>query len=151
MPANFQPTFALTPNLGLGGGATAANTRSDGNGTIGTDIFKVFTAGSNGSVVPRVQFLLAGLAANTASTATVARVFASSQTSGATTSANTILLGEVTLPALTAASSTAANGPYYVNIAQSAIPASWTILVTNHAAPAANTLWVVSFPGAGDL
>jgi hypothetical protein len=68
-------------------------------------------------------------------------VFLSSQTSGATTGGtNTWLLGEITLAAQTADST--ASAVYQLELMLNmAIPAGYTILVTNHAAPAANTNW----------
>lgn len=77
-------------------------------------------------------------------------MFISSQTSGSTTTANTWLIGEVTLTSVTADSSTAATNFVELQL-NMAIPASYTVLVTNHAAPAANTRWVTTLPGSGDF
>ena len=140
MPANTDPIFSKNGHV-ESVLITAANTSSQGGGTIGTDIFKAFTAdATNGSYVDRVRFIATATAANTNTTATVARVFLSSQTTGATTSANTWLLGEITLPVISADSSSVGQQPYDV-VLGFAIPAGYTILVTNHAAPAANTAW----------
>lgn len=138
MATNTDPNFTNVGNIGSVL-VTAANTSSQGGGTIATDIFKAFTAGANGSFVDRVDFFATGTTP-TATTATVGRVFLSSITSGAVTSANTFLLGEVTLAAISADNATAAISPYSVPIGFR-IPAGYTILVTNHAAPAANTAW----------
>jgi hypothetical protein len=140
VPANTNPIFTLTPNVGVVP-VTAANTNSQGSGTIGTDIFKAFTAGASGSFVTRVRWSPTASAAGSNTTATVARVFLSSQTSGATTGGtNTWLLGEITLAAQTADST--ASAVYQLELMLNmAIPAGYTILVTNHAAPAANTNW----------
>lgn len=119
---------------------TAANTSSQGGGTVGTDIFKAFTAdATNGSFVEKVR-LIPTATTPTTTTATVARIFLSSVTSGATTSSNTYLLGEVTLPAIAADNASTAVQPFDFPIGFT-IPAGYTILVTNHAAPAANTAW----------
>lgn len=140
MPANTDAIWTKNGKLDAIA-VTAANTSSQGGGTIATDIFKAFTAdATNGSFVREVRWVATATTANTATTATVARVFASSVTSGATTSSNTHLLGEITLPSVTADSSTAATTPYTVPVGF-ALPAGWTILVTNHAAPAANSAW----------
>lgn len=137
MPANTAPIFAVTP-LALGVGITAANTSSQGGGTIGTDIFLAATAGAFGAFISKVRFMPTASVASTALAATVARIFVSTQASGATTSSNTHLIAEVSLPAVTAdlptTGITAIDVP--LNIA---IPAGATILVTNHAAPNANT------------
>lgn len=120
---------------------TAANTSSQGGGTVGTDIFLAFTAdATNGSFVQRVRLVPTATAANTATTATVLRIFISSITSGSTTSANTFLWKELTVPSVTADSSTAQTNEYDIPLGF-AIPAGWTILVTSHAAPAANSAW----------
>lgn len=149
MPANTSPIFALTPNVGVAA-PSAACTKSDGTGTIGTDIFKAFTAGSNGAYVTRVRWNAVATVAATTTTATVGRVFLSSQTSGATTgTTDTFLIGEITLPATSADHSTAPTGPLEVMV-NAAIPAGWTVLVTNHAAPASNTKWQASVYG-GDF
>lgn len=149
MPANTSPIFTLTPNYG-GGAATAANTVGDGGGTVGTDIFKVFTAGSNGSWVARIRFQAVASAAATATTATVARVFVSTVGSGATANTNTFCVAEITLPSVTADSSSAATN--YIEVPLNfAIPSGSYIHVTNHAAPAANTRWHVTLPGSGDF
>lgn len=149
MPANFQPVFSLTPNYG-GGAATAANTVGDGGGTIGTDIFKIFTAGAFGAWLNRVRFQAVASIAATATTATVARVFVSSVATGLTTNANTFCVLEVDLLSVTADHSTAATN-FVERQLNMAIPAGYTVLITNHAAPAANTRWHTTLPGSGDF
>jgi hypothetical protein len=140
MPANTDPIFTKVGKISAIA-ITAANTSSQGGGTIATDIFKAFTAdATNGSFVREVRFMATATTANTATTATVARVFVSSITSGATTSADTHLVYEITLASVTADSSTAA-APFYTVPLGFALPAGYTILVTTHAAPAANTAW----------
>lgn len=139
MPANTDPVF--TKNARIDSVlVTAANTSSQGGGTIGTDIFKAFTAdATNGSFIRFVR-LIPTATTPTTTTASVARIFVSSVTSGATTSANTYLVAEYTLAAIGADNaSTAVNG--FDVMLNFAIPASYTILITNHAAPAANTAW----------
>jgi hypothetical protein len=117
---------------------TAANTKSDGTGTIATDIFLAATLdATNGGFVRDVTFWPTATTAATTTTATVGRVFWSSVNSGSTTVANTIPLGEVTLAAQTAASTSAAAYPQTLMI-NKALPPGY-ILVTNHAAPATNT------------
>jgi hypothetical protein len=137
MAANTNPIFSLTPQVSAVA-VTAACTKSDGAGTIGTDIFKAFTAGSDGSWVSRLRITPFASVAATATTATVARVFVSSATSGAVTSATCFLIGEVSLPSVTADHSTTAINPVEIPL-NFALKASWTILVTTHAVPAANT------------
>lgn len=147
MPVTATPVFPQAPRLSSVA-LTAANTSSQGGGTIGTDIFLGLTAGSNGAFIERVRFAPTATAP-TNTTATVARVFWSTQASGATTNANTHLIAEITLPVIAADNATASvpvlDIPLFMNI-----PANATILVTTHAAPAANTQWKVTVVG-GDL
>ena len=141
MPANTSPIYSKEGAWG-NTRVTAANTSSQGGGTIGTDIFLAFTADpTNGSYVQRVRWSVTASAAGTATTATVGRVFISTQSSGATTNANTFLWQEIALPTLTAASTSAATYPLEIPM-NFVLPVGYNILVTNHAAPAANTAWI---------
>ena len=138
MPANTSPIFSLTPNNGKVS-VSAALTKSDGTGTIATDIFKLFTAGANGSYVGDVRFSIAGTTASTASTATVARVYLATTGSGATTGGtNTFLLAEAALPSQTTDSTTIATYPVVVPLNR-ALASGEYLLVSTHHAPAANT------------
>lgn len=140
MPANTEPIYTKKGNLGTPINISAANTSSQGGGTIGTDIFLAFTAdATNGSFVREVRFSPTATAPTT-TTATVGRVFWSTQTSGATTTSNTHWLGEVTLSAVGADNASTPQPPAIVPIGF-ALPPGATILVTNHAAPAANSAW----------
>ena len=126
---------------------TAANTSSAGGGTIGTDIFKFVTADATyGTFVEFVRCIAVATAA-TSTTASVMRIFASSVTSGATTSANTILIAEVAIPITAADNATTAVNSIDIPC-NFRLPAGWTLLATNHAAPAANTNWrAIAFGG----
>ncbi|MDB4997486.1 MAG: hypothetical protein JWM74_4918 [Myxococcaceae bacterium] len=137
---NAVPAFCKNGNLGTPVSPTAANTNGQGVGTIGTDIFKFFDAdATNGSLVEYVRFNpTATTPTNT--TATVARIFWSTQTSGATTSANTHLIAEVALPISAADNASTPVNSIDVPI-NFRLPAGAALLVTNHAAPAANTGW----------
>lgn len=140
MAGNTDPIFSKVGRIDSAL-ITAANTSSQGGGTIGTDIFKAFTAdATNGSFIQRVRLIPTATAANTNTGATVGRIFISSVTSGATTSANTFLVAEVSLPVIQADSSTV-GAAFFDVVLGIALPAGYTILVTNHAAPAANTAW----------
>lgn len=140
MTANIDPIYTKTPVIG-NCAPSAANTKSDGSGTIGTDIFLGFTAGADGSWVSKVRMYPISSVAATATTQTVARIFVSSATSGAVTKATCWLVGEVSLPSMNASHSTTATN--YVEFPLNfALPAGYTILVTNHSIPAANTNWM---------
>lgn len=126
---------------------TAANTSSDGGGTVGTDIYLVATGdATSGTFVEFVRWAPRASAAGTAMTATVGRMFISSVNSGSTNNATTHLFAEVTLPAITADSTSAAvntiDVPFNIRL-----PANYTILATIHATAAANTAWGVMAVG----
>ena len=137
MSGNAVPQFVRQANISAIA-VTAANTSSEGGGTVATDIFKAFTAdATNGSFVESVLWMPTATA-NTTTTATVGRIFISSVTSGATAATNTFLVSEVTLPAVSADHATIPVNGIEVAINRH-IPAGWTILVENNAAPAGST------------
>jgi hypothetical protein len=139
MPANTDAIFTKNGKVSSVL-VTAANTSSQGGGTIGTDIFLVGTAdATNGSFAQRVRFIPTGTAATT-TTGTVGRVFLSTQASGSTTSSNTYLWQEITLPAV-GADNASAQANFFDVMLNIPLPASMSVLATNHAAPAANTAW----------
>jgi hypothetical protein len=142
MPANTNPIFTLTPNVGrVTITQAAANVKSDGVGTVGTDNFLVFTAGANGSFVERVRFMSVASAAATAGVATTLRVFLSTVNTGGTTAADTFLIGEISVPAITSSHSTNATAPYELAL-NIAIPTGMYILVSQHVAQTANQNWI---------
>jgi len=146
MAGNNDPIYSKVGSI-TSVAVTAANTSSQGGGTIGTDIFLAFTAdATNGSFVRDVRMLPTSTAAATNTTATVARVFLSTVSSGATTSSNTHLIGELALAAQSADNTTSAVYPVVLPL-NFALPPGMTILVTNHAAPATNTLWKITVTG----
>ena len=140
MPANTDPIFT---RVGAKGSVliTAANTSSQGGGTIGTDIFLAFTGdATNFSFIQRVRFIPTATAPTT-TTATVGRVFLSTIASGATTSANTWFWQDVGLPAIPADNATAGATFFDIPFGFALPTGVQTILVTNHAAPAVNSAW----------
>lgn len=142
MPANTSPIFTLTPNIGRVAIAQAsANTSSAGGGTIGSDIFLLFTAGSNGSFVERIKFMSVASSANTAGVATTLRVFLSTVGTGSTTAADTFLLGELSVPSVVSDHATNASPPYEIQLGF-AIPSGMYILIAQHVAQTANQNWV---------
>ena len=145
MSQNTSPIFSLVPIISaaqLTSSATA-NTKSDGSGTIGTDIFKVVTGDpTNGSFISKLRISSAASVASTAMGASVIRIYLSNKTSGATSSADTWLFQELTAAANTADSSATPSIYYEVPI-NLALPPNYTLLVSIHAQPLANTLWQV--------
>lgn len=148
MAQNTSPIFVAVPKVGF---ATLTGniglTRSDGVGTIGTDMFLVFTAdATDGSYISKVRISCAATA-SASMTASVIRFYISSATSGATTAATAVLYQEVAVAALAASHTSNATNFYEVpfNIA---IPASYTILASIDDNLAANTRWqILTFAG----
>ena len=148
MAGNAIPQFTKNGNIGSAL-LIAANAASDGSGIIGTDIFVAFLADAlNGSLVGLVRFLPVALAANS-TTATVARIFASSKAVGVTSPADTFLIGEVVLP-IAGASNPVTPASLVGFAIDMRLPAGWTILVTTDATPAAGTTWRATVLRSGD-
>lgn len=85
------PQFVTTPNAGTPQTITAANTATDGTGTVSL----IFTAGASGSLLPAVRFTHLGT-----NVATVARVFYNNG-SDPTVAGNNALIGEKAIAANT--------------------------------------------------
>lgn len=140
---NNDPIYSKVGAIGAVRVATL-NQKSDGAGTIGTDMFLAFSADStNGSYVQRVRFSVCNSAAGTAatSTATVGRVYISTVNSGSTTSSNTHLWGEVSIPSLSTDGDAGNNPlPSFEVPLNFALPPNYYILVSiGTASVAANT------------
>ncbi len=145
MAANINPIFTLTPNVGFADIVqTSAQVKSDGTsaGTAGADImYKVFTAGAEGSYVDKIRFMTTASAAAVNSIATTLRAYLSTVSSpGATTAANTWLIGEVSVPIIASSHSTNATNYYEIILGQ-AIPTGYYIHVSQHIAQTANQHW----------
>jgi len=105
MPANTSPIYSIAPHIESAASNTSgtvvgptANTAQDGTGAA---TYVVFTAGANGSYVQKVVFRSVVSPA-----ATVARLYVCTATGAYTagttnTATNTMLLGEISLPAVT--------------------------------------------------
>lgn len=147
MAMNTDPIYS---GVGVFGGKelTAANTNSKGTGTIGTDIFLLFTADvTNGSWGSHVRLIPTASVANTTTTATTIRIFISTKTTGATTGGtDTFLYAEISAVAQAADNSTAGVSALEIPINE-VIPPGYSILATTHVAPAANTNWQAEFWG----
>jgi hypothetical protein len=138
MAANTSPIFTLAPRFSAVR-ITAANTSSQGGGTIGTDIFLAFSPGTNGSYLQRIRFSLTESTISTTSAASVHRVFLSTVNSGTTTNANTFLIQEINAAAQTPTSTVSS---YPIDIPLNfAIPSSYYVLISTHVAPTASTNW----------
>lgn len=140
MSGNSTPQFCANGNFGTPKDVVAANTSSQGVGTIGTNMSLLLTAGANGSYVEYVRIMPTSSVPSTTMAGTVIRIFASVLTAGTTTSADTHLIAEVAMSAVTANSPTAANVPYDIPLLFR-LPANWALHATTHVAAAANTSW----------
>lgn len=92
------PSFVSTANIGFAR-PTAANTASDGSGTVGTDIYNLVTAAAGGTRVDRISIRNSQTTA-ALSTALVVRIFLTD-----TAGANPRLIEEVAVPAATRSTS----------------------------------------------
>jgi hypothetical protein len=151
MAQNTSPIFTLVPNVGsILIATTNAQVKSDGTSAgSGADLmYKVFTAGANGSFVDKIRFFSVASAAATTGVATTLRAYLSSVSApGATTNANTFLLGEVSVPAVNSSNSTNATN-YYEIVLGIAIPTGQFVHVSQHVAQTTNQAWVaIAFGG----
>jgi len=150
MPANTSPIYTLTPNVGpILIPTTNAQVKSDGTSAgSGTDLmYKAWTAGANGSFLDRIRFFPVANSAATNSIATVLRAYLSTVSSpGATTSSNTFLIGEVSVPIISASHSTNAVN-YYEIIAGFAVPTGYYVHVSQHVAQTTNQSWLAMAMG----
>lgn len=151
MAPNTSPIYSGTANIGVGiwTSATTANTKSDGTGTIATDMVLVFTAdATDGSFVNRIRFTPSASVAATATTASVIRVYYSTVGSGATARTNTFLIAEVAVAAQTADQTTVATNFFEIPLGF-AMPAGTFLHFSMHHACAANTSWqAICFGGS---
>ena len=149
MAANTTPIFSLTPNVGqVKLGTTSAQVKSDGTSAgTGTDLmYSALASGTNGTFVQRIRFNVVASAAAVNSIATTLRVYLSTvntsvgSAAGATTSSNTFLLAEISVPIISASNSTNATNYYEVPL-NIAIPTGRWILVSQHIAQTTNQNW----------
>lgn len=137
MAANTSPISPATPAESWNATPlTSANTALDGTGTVGT----IFTAGANGSRVPRLRIVHRG-----SNVATVLRIFENNGLTNATP-ANNNLMTEITI-AVNTLSQVAASVFYdlYLNIV---MKAGYKLNYTTGTAVAAGHS--VGTPDAGD-
>jgi hypothetical protein len=142
MAANTSPIYSLTPNI-KGVAVTAGNTNSDGTGTVSTNMFQAYTAGTNGSYVSVIRWSAVATTAASATTATVGRIFVCNLpavSGGACNNTNTWLFAEFSLASQSADHTT--NATFFIEVpVYKALPSGWAIMVTNHVAPTGSTSW----------
>jgi hypothetical protein len=140
MAVNTSPIYTLIPKVGFGTlTGSIGSARSDGVGTIATDLFLCFTAdATDGSYVDRIRMSYTATTPTTFASTAVIRIFISSVTSGSTTAADTVLFQEVSTAAVPAANAT--NSTNYIEIpCNFVLPPSYTILASIHTNMTANT------------
>ncbi len=144
MPANVNPIYSLTPNVTMVRiPTTNAQVKSDGTsaGTTTDVVYKVFTAGANGSYIDKIRFFSVANTAATTGVATTLRAYLSTVASpGATTTADTFLIGEISVPAISSSHSTNATSAYDLQLGF-AIPTGYYIHVSQHQAQTTNQAW----------
>jgi hypothetical protein len=147
---NSDPIFTKVPNIGSGiiTAQQVSTGRGDGTGTVGTDIFKCFTAGAQGSFVKEARIKAIASAAAATGVATSIRIFWSTVGSGSTTPTDTHLLTEVAIPALTSlVGATASASPDFIVPLNFAIPSGAYIHAGSGAAMGTNCSWQVTTIG----
>lgn len=147
MSGNNDPIYTKVGDVqSIGPINTVASVLYDGSGTIGTDVYKIFTAdATNGGYVQRIRFKYVANATTT-SVAAVVKIYISTKTSGSTTNADTILIDEIALPATGALTTTAANSGYDCTI-NMALPPGYTLLAKITVAQSASTGWMATAIG----
>ena len=138
------PQFTYQANNQSTKFGSAALTTSDGSGgTIGTNIFLLYTPGANDSYVEAVRVVPVASTAASATNATVVRLYRSTVSTGSTSTTNTHLLAEIALPATTADQTTAAVSwfdiPLGIRLAGSNASTPEFLLVSSHVVNASNT------------
>lgn len=147
MPANTVPIYPVTPVCphGVITSSTTANVATDGGSTIGTSSVLIGSAGSNGTFL-RFARIKPWATTNTSTSATVIRLFKTTQSSGATTSANTALIGEMQIPSVSAANTTGALPDFDIPL-NVAIPSGTSIIATTSIVAAANSGFSITLFG----
>ena len=145
MAGNINPIFSKAGLIGTADITNSATALVTSNGAAATgvttatgEMFVCATAdATNGSYINRIRLRWVA-STPTATTATLVRLYISSVSSGATTSANTDCFEEVVMGIQNAANATAVTFPYDIPC-NFVLPAGKTILASVHQKPAANT------------
>lgn len=145
MASNTDPIYSRTSDFqGSALITTAASVVFDISGTIGTDIYKVYTSdATNGGFVQRVRFKYAANGTTT-SVGAVMRVWISSVSSGTPTiGTQAWFWDEIALPATGALATTTVTPIYEVPFAI-ALPPSYSILCKITVSQSASTGWLAT-------
>lgn len=147
MPANTVPIYPVTPVCPhvVITSSTTANVATDGSSTIGTSSVLVGSSGTNGTFW-RFCRIKPYATSNTTTSATVIRLFKTTQSSGATTNANTSLIGEMQIPAVSAANTTGAVPDFDIPL-NIALPSGTNIIAVTSIVAAANSGFAITLFG----
>ena len=137
--------FTAVANLGrVTIPTTTAQVKSNGvSAGSGTDMmYKVFTAGTYDSYLEKIRFMSVASAAGTTGVATVLRAYVSTVAApGATTAADTFLLGEISVGAINSSNSTNMAAFFDMPI-DMVIPTGSCVHVSQHVAQTTNQNWI---------
>lgn len=140
--ATASPNFAQTANNGYCTilPALTANVKSDGAGTVATDLLLLYTAASTHTLLnPYIVVQPVASAASTTLSATTIRAFRSTVASSTTTNANTFNIGEVSIGAIAVDVSGTAIAPFIIPIMCPTLKSGDFIYVSTHVVAAAST------------
>lgn len=125
----------------------------DGTEAVGTAMGLLFTAGANGSQLPKVRIKIAstnGATPSGTTAATVVRIWFNNGSAN-TTATNNVFYDEVAIPA-TAITAVASTTQYTLDFGNLVLPAGWKVYAGLATAVGnTNGALAVSMPGGGDL
>jgi hypothetical protein len=153
MAANTLPIFSKAGLIGIANILSTSTVLASSNGASATGVtgtgpfFLLVTAdATNGSYLDRVRLRWVA-STPTATTAVMVRLYTSTVSSGATTSANTDCIEELAMGVQNAANASTTTFPYDIPL-KFVLPAGKTLLASVHQAPAASTeIQIVVFGG----
>jgi hypothetical protein len=149
MAANTNPIYSKS---GLVGTVTVpqaagANTKSDGTGTIATDMWLAASPAADGSWLDRIRFSHGNNTVGEASGANVYRLYLSTKNAGATAPADTKLIKEIASPTQNSDHATVPTN-FIEEPLGFVLPSGMYLLVSIHANTSAHaSLHIVTFGG----
>ena len=143
MAVTATPVFPQGPKVASAKIGATALAKSDGTGTVATDMMACGQVGANGGRIKSIKFQPVATSAPTVMTSTTLRAYYSTVASGGTTGgSDTWSLGEVAGGTPSADNSTAAAAPVYIPAAVGQyVPANAYLYGSAHVVNAANSHW----------
>lgn len=128
MPGNTAPIYSKAGDVQSSALIAAVNAvLYNAAGTIGTDVYKIWTAdATNGGFIQRVRVKYVANA-TTASNACVMKFYLTAASSGAVTDATSFFYDEMAIPATGTLTTTAGNVSYDMPLGF-ALPAGWSVV-----------------------